>query len=205
MATTVDGRIGLRGRRPLKLSSDDDFARVHGLRSACQAVLVGIETVLADDPKLTVKEALAPGGRNPLRVVLDSRGRLPKGAAVLDGSAETLVVTAEECDRTFPGAEVLRLGRGRVDLPQVLEALEARGVERLLVEGGGTVAWSFLREGLVDTLHVYVAPVILGDVEAPSLFAGASGDSQGMVALRLREATVLGDGILLTFVPRERS
>jgi 2,5-diamino-6-(ribosylamino)-4(3H)-pyrimidinone 5'-phosphate reductase len=205
MASTIDGRIALRGKRPLKLSSDDDFARVHRLRSECQAVLVGVETVLADDPKLTVKEEFAPASRNPLRIVLDSQGRLPPTASVLDESAKTLVVTSEECGKTFPGADVVRCGSGRVDLRRLLRLLRNRGIEKLLVEGGGTVAWSFLREGLVDLLHVYVAPVVMGDVEAPSLFAGGvAAREEDIIGMRLREVTILGGGVLMTFVPADR-
>ncbi|MEE9236929.1 MAG: 2,5-diamino-6-(ribosylamino)-4(3H)-pyrimidinone 5'-phosphate reductase [Thermoplasmata archaeon] len=202
MASTIDGRIALRGRKPLKLSSEEDFARVHRLRSECQAVLVGVETVIADDPKLTVKEELVPGASNPLRVILDSRGRLPTDSTVLDGTADTLVVTSEDCSETFEGAEVLRCGAERVDLHRLLRLLEERGVEKLLVEGGGTVAWSFLGSGLVDLLHVYIAPSVLGDSQAPSLFAGATASSvEDLVPMRLQEVTTLGGGVLLTFLP----
>lgn len=205
MAATVDGRIALRDGRPLKLSSEEDFARVHRLRAECDAVVVGIETVLADDPKLTVKTAYAPGARHPLRVVLDSTGRLPEDRAVLDGRAPTLVVTAEGTDRTYSGADVLRCGTGRVDLRRLLENLAERGLARVLVEGGGRVAWSFLSEGLVDRFHLYLAPAIMGDAEAPALLAGnASDERDDLLPLRLREVTRLGGGLLLTFAPGQR-
>lgn len=203
MASSIDGRIALRGRKPLKLSSEEDFARVHQLRSECQAILVGVETVIADDPKLTVKRDLVPEGRDPLRIVLDSRGRLPPGSLVLDGTVETLVVTAEECTKEFPPAEVVRCGPKLVDLPKLLRILSERGVEKLLVEGGGTVAWSFLREGLVDLVHVYVAPVIIADGETPSLFKGNTATTAAdLLETSLKEVTVLGGGVLLTFRPK---
>ncbi len=205
MASTMDGRIGLRGKRPLKLSSEEDFARVHRLRSECDAVLVGVETVLADDPKLTVKERFIPGGRNPLRIVLDSKGRLPEGSAVLDGRSSTLVVTSEDCQKEFPPAEVLRVGSGRVDLRQLLATLAERGFERVLVEGGGTVAWSFLKEDLVDLVHIYFAPLFMGDTEAPSLFAGgAATHSENLKSLKLRDVTILEGGLLVTLVRPEK-
>ncbi len=202
MASSIDGRTALRGKKALKLSSQDDFARVHQLRSECDAVLVGVETVLSDDPKLTVKTEFIPNARNPLRIVLDSRGRLPKDSAVLDGKAGTLVVTAQECTKEFPHAEVMRCGSEKVDLVSLLRALAERGIEKLLVEGGGTVAWSFLKEGLVDLFHLYVAPVILGDSEAPSLFSGNIAESEkDLQGMSLRNVTLLGGGILLTFSP----
>ncbi|MFQ6012725.1 MAG: 2,5-diamino-6-(ribosylamino)-4(3H)-pyrimidinone 5'-phosphate reductase [Thermoplasmata archaeon] len=202
MASTVDGKIGLPGGRPLKLSTEEDFARVHRLRAEAQAVVVGIETVLTDDPKLTVKEAYVPGAPSPLRVVLDSAGRVPKGAAVLDGSAPTLIATAEDTSKDFRPAEVLRCGEGRVDLPRLVEHLAGRGVRRILVEGGGTVAWSFLRAGLVDRFHVYVAPRVMGDERAPSLLAGNTvRRREDLPTLRLREVTTLGEGLLVTYEP----
>ncbi|MCJ2531172.1 MAG: RibD family protein [Candidatus Thermoplasmatota archaeon] len=205
MASTLDGKIGLPGKRPLKLSSEEDFARVHRLRAEAQAVVVGIETVLADDPKLTVKEEHVPDGSSPLRVVLDSAGRVPRGAAVLDGSTATLIVTAEDVSGTFPNAEALRCGTGEIDLLRLVGHLAERGVQRILVEGGGTVAWSFLRAGLVDRFHVYIAPWTIGDERAPSLLAGNRADSPGdMRRLRLREVTVLGEGLLVTYEPAQK-
>ncbi len=111
-------------------------------------------------------------------------------------------MTSEDCSETFEGAEVLRCGVERVDLHRLLRLLVERGVEKLLVEGGGTVAWSFLGSGLVDLLHVYIAPSVLGDSQAPSLFAGATASSvEDLVPMRLQEVTVLGGGVLLTFRP----
>ncbi len=206
MACTLDGKIALPGKRPLKLSSEEDFARVHRLRSEAQAVVVGIETVLADDPKLTVKEEYVPDGSSPLRVVLDSAGRVPRGAAVLDGAAATLIVTAEGVSGTFPNAETLRCGEGEVDLVRLVGRLFDRGVHQILVEGGGTVAWSFLRADLVDRFHVYIAPWAMGDDRAPSLLAGNTADGLGdMRGLRLVEVTILGKGLLVTYQPVERA
>lgn len=202
MACTLDGKIALPDKKPLKLSSDEDFARVHRLRAEAQAVIVGIETVLSDDPKLTVKEEYVADATNPLRVVLDSRGRVPRGAAVMDGSAPTLIVTADGVSADFPKAEVLRCGQERVDLMALADHLTLRGVQQLLVEGGGTVAWSFLRAGLVDRFHVYVAPWVMGDENAPSLLAGNRAEGlKDLRQLRLREVTTLGEGLLMTYEP----
>src|SRR5947208_15115613 len=98
-AMSVDGKIALSGGKPVRLSNEEDLRRVHALRAKADAVLVGIGTVLKDDPKLTVKAEYVKG-RNPLRIVLDSRGRTPAGANVLDSSAPTLIVTPEESNRT---------------------------------------------------------------------------------------------------------
>jgi 2,5-diamino-6-(ribosylamino)-4(3H)-pyrimidinone 5'-phosphate reductase len=206
MACTLDGKIGLRGRKPVKLSSEEDFARVHRLRAESQAVVVGIETILADDPKLTVKEEFVPDASNPLRVVLDSAGRVPRGAAVLDGTASTLIVTGEGVSGTFANADTIRCGEGKIDLTRLVDHLMDRGVDRLLVEGGGIVAWSFLRAGLVDRFHAYIAPAVMGDDRAPSLLAGNTAEGlEDLHRLRLREVTVLGEGLLVTYEPVARA
>ncbi len=155
-AMSVDGKIALSDGKTARLSNEEDLRRVHRLRAETDAILVGVGTVLMDDPKLTVKQEFVKG-RNPVRVVLDSYGKTPEGAHVLDGTAPTLIVTSEECDRTFPKAEVLRCGKDEVDLPRLLEELGKREVRRLLVEGGSTVIASFLSAHLADELLVFVS------------------------------------------------
>src|SRR3990170_1805742 len=142
---SADGKIALPSRKQTRISDEEDLRRVHQLRATCDAVLVGVGTILADDPKLTVNPEYATGG-NPLRVVLDSEGRTPEDAEVLSRAAPTLVVTTVDCAKTFPNAEVARLGKDAVDLPALLEHLGGIGVRRLLVEGGEEVIWSFLHE-----------------------------------------------------------
>src|SRR5437879_6396156 len=148
-AMSVDGKIALSDGKSVRLSNEEDLGRVHRMRASVDAILVGVGTVLMDDPKLTVKSEYAKG-RNPLRVILDSTGKTPETAHVLDGSSPTLIVTSRECDRKFPRAEVQRFGTHRVDLGALLDHLAARGLNRILVEGGSTVIWSFLHEGLAD-------------------------------------------------------
>lgn len=134
-AMTADGKLAGRSRRQVRISSEEDLERVKKLRSSSDAILVGVGTILADDPHLTIKG----GGRedNPLRLVLDSNGRTPSSARVLDGRARTIIVTKEGCERTWSGAEVLRLGKERVDLSLLLPQLFEMGVRDLMVEGGG--------------------------------------------------------------------
>src|SRR5437016_6335313 len=160
-AMSVDGKIALSDGKGVRLSNEEDLRRVHRLRAKVDAILVGVGTVLKDDPKLTVKTEYAKG-RNPLRVVLDSDGKTPATSHVLDGSAATLIVTSEECKRTFAPAEVWRLGDDKVDLGRLLDHLAKRGVRTVLVEGGSTVIWSLLRKGLADELKAICSILILG-------------------------------------------
>ena len=199
-AMSVDGKIALSDGKAVRLSNEEDLSRVHRLRTAVDAILVGVGTVLKDDPKLTVKAEYAKG-RNPLRIVLDSDGKTPETSHVLDGSATTLIVTSEECERTFPPAEVLRIGKDEVDLPVLLDRLAARGIRSILVEGGSTVIWSFLREGLADELKVFVSSRVLGGHSAPTLAGGQGVDSLNAAPrLRLDRIERLGDGALLEYV-----
>src|SRR5256712_6601692 len=134
-AMSVDGKIALSDGKAVRLSNEEDLRRVHRLRAEADAILVGVGTVLMDDPKLTVKAEYAKG-RNPLRVVLDSKGKTPEKAHVLDGTAQTLIVTSEDSNRTFLRAEVLRCERDEVDLQFVLSHPPSGGVGTVLVAGG---------------------------------------------------------------------
>src|SRR3989442_12800109 len=138
---SVDGKIALPDGQAVRLSNDEDVRRVHELRSTVDAILVGVGTVLADDPKLTIKSEYAKG-RDPLRVVLDSNGKTPVGAHVLDGSAPTLIVTSDRSERVFQHAEVLRSGKDEVDLPPLLDRLAERRVRTVLGDGGTADTWA---------------------------------------------------------------
>ncbi|HKZ89676.1 MAG TPA: 2,5-diamino-6-(ribosylamino)-4(3H)-pyrimidinone 5'-phosphate reductase [Thermoplasmata archaeon] len=198
-AMSLDGKIALPDGRGARLSNKEDLRRVHGLRAKVDAIIVGIGTVLKDDPKLTVNAEYATG-RNPLRVVLDSDGKTPETARVLDGSAPTLVATSLECERTFPRAEVFRAGHDEVDLSALLHHLDGRGVTSVLVEGGSTVIWNFLRRNLADEVSVFVASAVLGGVSAPTLAGGEGVRSiEEAARLRLERAERLGDGVLLEY------
>jgi 2,5-diamino-6-(ribosylamino)-4(3H)-pyrimidinone 5'-phosphate reductase len=207
-AVSLDGRLAYAGGKRALLSGPSDLARVQGLRAELDAILVGVGTVLADDPSLRVHWELlhrAPC-REPLRVILDTHGRVPPTARVLDGTQRTLLATSAECTRTYPsGVEVLRAGRDEVDLPALLADLGRRGVGSILVEGGAKVLASFLRAGLVDRLTVYVAPVVIGGTTAPPMVGGAEtwGPEQA-VRLQRGAAVPLDDGFLLSYTAEGR-
>ena len=198
-AMSADGKIALPTRKQTRISDEEDLRRVHQLRATCDAVLVGVGTILADDPKLTVKPEYA-SGRNPLRVVLDSEGRTPEGAHVLNRDAPTLVVTTMECAKTFPNAEVARLGKDAVDIPALLDYLGENGVRRLLVEGGEEVIWSFLHGRLADEVKVFVGNIVIGGRTSPTPAGGAGAQSlEEVVPLKLESAKPLESGVLLEY------
>jgi riboflavin-specific deaminase-like protein len=202
---SADGKIGFVTRAQAKISSEEDLRRVHKLRAASDAIVVGIGTVLADDPKLTVGREYARG-KNPIRIILDSRGRTPKGAHVLDGKVPTIIFTNSRCNRNFGRAEVIGCGEGRVNLVEMLDILSKKGVRKVLVEGGEAVIWSFLSEGLVDQFKVFTGSIVLGGKGGPTP-AGGPGVRriEDALHLRLRKVTRLGGGVLLEYVPAVRA
>lgn len=170
-AQTLDGRLATRTGSSQWISGPESLRFAHELRAGHDAIMVGIGTVLADDPRLTVR--LAPG-RDPLRVVLDSALRIPLEAAVLrDGAAHGTIVAcgagvapARRAALEALGATVLALPsgpEGGVDLAALMAALYRRGVASLMVEGGARVITALLRARLADRLVVCVAPKILGE------------------------------------------
>ena len=166
-AQTVDGRIATRRGDAKWISGEAERRISHGLRAACDAVLVGVGTAIIDDPQLTVR--MVPGS-SPLRVVLDSTLRLPSTARVLDDGAATVVITTAPSSKErraalrarAVGVHVVDAGPRGVDLAAALRTLRALGVASLLVEGGGRVITSFFAEKLVDRVVLGIAPTIMG-------------------------------------------
>jgi 2,5-diamino-6-(ribosylamino)-4(3H)-pyrimidinone 5'-phosphate reductase len=197
---SADGKIALKTRRQTKISNVEDERRVHRLRNASDAILVGVETVLSDDPKLTVKEKYVKRPRHPIRVVLDSKGRTPRDARVLDGASKTIVVTNERCRKEFSNARTIRCGKDEVDLERLMKILTKLGVRTLLVEGGSKVIWSFLKSRIADEVNIFVGSMAIGGDKAPTPAGGEGAISEdGIVALRLKRARVLGSGVHLTY------
>ncbi len=207
-AQSLDGRIGLgpTSERAI-LSTEEGVLCAHQARSEHDAVLVGIETVLHDDPRLTVRGA---GRVQPLRVVLDSELRLPLAARVLapeNGAGEVLIFgcaarasTARRRELEAGGAAV-RLtsadGHGRVALLEALDELEARGVKRLLVEGGAQVLTSFLQAGVAKRAEIEIAPLWLGAPATPGLCELGVGHLGQALRLERVEVTRLGQNLLV--------
>jgi 2,5-diamino-6-(ribosylamino)-4(3H)-pyrimidinone 5'-phosphate reductase len=206
-AMSADGKVALPSGHQLRISCEEDMARVHELRAASDAVLVGVGTVLMDDPKLTVSEKYVRGARQPLRVVLDGSCQTPPTALVANAAARTVIVAKKGCVKPFPSGtvEVVECPvdvDGLLDLKWVLGELARRGVRQLLVEGGGTVIWSFLRHGLVDDVFVYVGPMVVGGVGTPTMAGGHGvGSATEVVGLSVVEVGRLGPGVLVHYRP----
>ncbi|MBU0497371.1 MAG: 2,5-diamino-6-(ribosylamino)-4(3H)-pyrimidinone 5'-phosphate reductase [Candidatus Thermoplasmatota archaeon] len=204
-AMSADGKIATPWRAQLRLSSEEDMARVYRLRADCDAVLVGIGTVLADDPKLTVKEKHVPHPKQPLRVVLDSHCRTPEHALVLNNNAKTLLVTGNTCHYAFHKNHVETISfnlddHHQLPLRKILDTLYTRGIRTLLVEGGGMIIWNFLQLQSYDELLIYIAPVIIGGAATPTVADGTGILSlNDLVSLQLTDSIRMGNGILLKY------
>jgi diaminohydroxyphosphoribosylaminopyrimidine deaminase/5-amino-6-(5-phosphoribosylamino)uracil reductase len=175
LATSLDGRIATATGQSRWITGPEARAEAHRLRAGHDAVMVGIETALADDPELTVR-LQGYEGRQPARVVLDSRQRLQCTAKLVQTAraVPTYVITTTPAspDLVSCGVRVLTVkavGDGRPELESALEALRSEGLERVLVEGGGQVAGAFLRCGLAERIEWFRAPMILGAEGRPGI------------------------------------
>ena len=201
LATSLDARIATAAGESRWITGPESREQVHRLRAQHDAVVVGIETALADDPELTVR---LPGynGRQPARVVLDSRQRLSAGCKLVQTAREipTFVVATAEPDPALiaAGVRVLTvpaIGEDRPELKSVVQALAVAGLSSLFVEGGGQVAGSFLRCGLVDAIEWFRAPIVIGGEGRPAVGALAVAALGEAPHFRRVEVTQLGDDL----------
>jgi GTP cyclohydrolase II len=201
-AQTIDGRIATRTGDSKWISGEPERRASHALRAACDAVLVGIGTVVADDPQLTVR--LVPGA-SPLRIVLDTTLRVPPAAQLLADTAPTLIITSElspperrdELRRHGVGVQVVDTDPPwGVDLTATLARLREAGIRSLLVEGGAAVITSFLRQRLADRVVVAIAPTILGAGTDAVGELSAAHVSDGL-HLTGRSVHLLGDDVVM--------
>jgi len=212
IASSIDGKISNEKRIRLRISCDEDLKRVDKLRAESDAIMVGIGTVLADDPRLTVKSEelrarrLAEGkSENPIRVVVDSKCRIPVNARILSDEARTIVAVSKSADKNridqiSKRAEVVIFGNDKVDLKALMRYLYEIGVQKLMVEGGGTLINSLLREKLVDEIYIYYAPIIIGGEKSPTICNGKSFENP--IKLELVSIERLGEGLLMRWIVR---
>jgi len=174
LATSLDGRIATASGESRWITGAAARREVHLLRLAHGAVMVGVGTVLADDPELTVRLDGAVGPQ-PLRIVLDSRQRIPQASklvATAQGGRTIVLTTQAPAQRLLDAAvRVIQVPQrnGRVDPCAALDALEGLGIQALLIEGGGEVAASFISAGLVDAVEWFRAPIVIGDEGRPAV------------------------------------
>mgnify|MGYP003575689383 FL=1 len=175
---SIDGKISTR-KNDSAISSKLDLVRVHKLRSTVDGLMIGISTVLEDDPMLNVRYSTT-GKKNPTRIIIDSKARIPLNSRIIESSnkIQTIIaVTHDASSRKIKeiqkkGAQVLVYGNGKVNLRNLFQQLEKMGLKKIIVEGGGEINWSVLKLGLVDELVVTISPVVIGGRDAITLVEG---------------------------------
>jgi len=210
-AMSVDGKLAAHTREQLAISGPEDFDRVDRVRAAADGVMVGVGTVLADDPHLTldvtdrrVQRQRHGRSGNPARVVADSTARTPLDARILDDEATTYLLVSEQAPKerrtelADAGAEVIVVGDDRVALAAGIDRLADEGLERLMIEGGGELIYSAFEGGLVDELSIFVGSMLIGGRDAPTL-ADGDGFTEAFPALTLDDIEQLDDGVVLTY------
>ncbi len=205
-AISIDGRLTDWRRKQVRISCKEDLIRVDKLRAESDAILVGIGTVLSDNPSLTVKsnelrkKRISEGkDPNPIRIVLDSKARTPVNSKILSKDARTIIAVTNKADENRVAelkeyAEIVVLGEDKVNLYSLMSFLSKIGVRKLMVEGGGKVIASFLKSNLVDKIYTYVGGFVFGE--------GVS-FAEGRVNARFKLASVerIGSGVVLEWIP----
>ena len=206
-AMTLDGKITTKTGNS-EISGSENLLRVHNLRKDLDSIMVGINTVIVDDPRLTIHKIPAEKTDNPLRIVVDSRARTPLNSRILNDEASTLIVVTEKApyeniqalkDKAT-NVDVVISGEDKVDLHILMNELFHRGVRTLMLEGGSTLNYSMIQEGLVDEVRVCIAPMIIGGVKAKTLVGGEGVDyMREAFKLELKKNYTLGKDLVLEY------
>ena len=204
-AISIDGKI-VTSTGDSKFSSDADLLRLHKLRSKIDAIIVGKNTILSDDPLLTVRLV---HGSNPTRVILDSRGSIPSNTRILQTSSDvpTIIAATKRITKKNQSrlhnlsTEVLVVGTRSINLELLLEKLYDRGIQTILVEGGGTTNWEFVKHNLFDELVVTISPFLVGSKDSISLIEGLGfAKLSDSPTLQLKSTKKLQNHLVLTYI-----
>lgn len=209
-AMSADGKLSTKEKNQVRISGKLDFERVDELRAQADAIIVGIGTVLSDDPSLTVKSPERKAARkaigkseNPARIIVDSAARTPPNADIFrkgDGIriiAVSNAAPAENIEKLEKKALVIRTGTDKVDLPELAGKLKEMGINILMVEGGATLNWGMLSAGLVDEIYTFIGNLIIGGATAPTFTDGDGFSEAELLDLELISSEKIEDGILL--------
>lgn len=208
-AMSADGKIATVERSQTRISGSIDFDRMDELRASSDAIMVGIGTVISDNPSLTVKSKERKEKRralgfteNPVRIVVDSMARTPENADIFKkGEGKRIIAVSESAPiekvrRLSQLAEIIFTGKNSVDLEKLLCELKNRGIRRVMVEGGATLNWGLISKGLVDEIYTFIGNIIIGGKTAPTMVDG-EGYTCGYCRLALISCEGLEDGVLI--------
>lgn len=213
-AMTLDGKIATKTGSS-EISGKEDLERVHEIRKEVDGIMVGIGTVLADDPRLTVHKINANKEDNPIRVVVDNKARTPLNFRILNDDARTIIAVSNICDESNPDCDEDAVNRAKelskkvdvfysskesVDLSEFMEYLYCEGIETLMLEGGSTLNFSMIRENLIDEVKICIAPMIVGGKDSKTFFDGEGFDyMKEAVPLKLEKYYPLGKDFVMEY------
>ena len=189
-AMTLDGKIATKTGSS-EISGPEDLERVHEIRKKADGIMVGIGTVLADDPRLTVHKIPSSKSDNPIRVVVDNKARTPIDFRILNDDADTIIAVGSICDENNPDSDVDAVSRAKaisqkadvfyssktpVDLVEFMDYLYSKGIKTLMLEGGATLNFSMIKDNLIDEVRICIAPMIAGGKDSKTFFDGEGFD-----------------------------
>ena len=189
-AMTLDGKIATKTGSS-EISGPEDLERVHEIRKNADGIMVGIGTVLADDPRLTVHKIPSSKSDNPIRVVVDNKARTPIDFRILNDDADTIIAVGSICDENNPNSDEDAVSRAKaisqkadvfyssktpVDLVEFMDYLYSKGIRTLMLEGGATLNFSMIKDNLIDEVRICIAPMIAGGKDAKTFFDGEGFD-----------------------------
>jgi 2,5-diamino-6-(ribosylamino)-4(3H)-pyrimidinone 5'-phosphate reductase len=175
---SIDGKISTKNNDS-SISSEMDFVRVHKLRSSVDGIVIGISTVLKDNPMLNVRY-FTNWAKNPTRIIIDSNARIPLDSRIIKSSKKIQTIIAVTHNASSKkvkeienkGARVLVTGNGKVSIRKLFQKLERMGLKKILVEGGGEINWSVIKLGIINELIVTISPLVIGGRDAKTLVEG---------------------------------
>ena len=207
-AMTLDGKIATKTGSS-EISGKKDLERVHKLRKEVDGIMVGINTVIADDPRLTVHKIPSKREDNPIRIVVDSKLRTPLNSRILNNDAETLIAISNSGKNELKSKKYEYLekiinifcsGDEQVDLKDLMNYLYENGIETLMLEGGSTLNFSMIKEELIDEIKIAIAPMIAGGKLSKTLFDGDGFDYMGeAIRLDFKNSYSLGKDLILEY------
>ncbi len=208
-AMTLDGKIATKTGSS-EISGPEDLKRVHELRKEVDGIMVGINTVLTDDPKLTVHKIDSKKSDNPIRVIVDNMARTPLKSRILNDDAKTIIavsnrirkdnVALERCEKISKTADIFYSKDYPVNLTELMSYLYSKNIKTLMLEGGSTLNFSMIKENLIDEIKVCIAPMIVGGKYAKTLFDGDGFDfMKEAINLELKNRYQLGNDLVLEY------
>lgn len=202
-AMTVDGKIATENSS-MKISGEQDLIRVHELRKKYDAIMVGINTVIVDNPKLTIHKIKASKKDNPIRIIIDSKGRTPSDALVLNNDAKTIIIVSKKApkknlEKLEKKCDILVCGDEQVNLKEAMRKLYIEGIRSILLEGGSTLNFSMFKEGLIDEVSICIGSKILGGSTSKTFVDGEGFEPENCVKLELKNIEKIDNDVVLSY------